>query len=158
MASCCCWVLYRWWPGRLLLYRYLLGMVGINNNIRNNHLLHWRLQVPHHWGLTFYPTEAPKYYTTTYVAPAYTTKAAEYYTTKAAEYYTTKAAEYYTTKAAEYYTKAPVYFTTTHAAPEYCTDVPKNYTTKGIPSITSLLSLLPHPFFAPSYYTTNAAE
>jgi hypothetical protein len=77
--------------GTAMVYRYLLGMVGTNNNIRNNRLLHWALQVPHHPGSTCYPTEAPKYCATPYVAPAYTTKAPEYYTTKAPEYYTTKA-------------------------------------------------------------------
>jgi hypothetical protein len=64
-------------------------MVGINNNMRKNRLLHWGLQVPHHRGSTFYPIEAPKYCTTTYVALAYTTQGAEYYTTQGAEYYTT---------------------------------------------------------------------
>ena len=51
-------------------------------------------------------TEPPKYYTTTYAAPAY-------YTTKAPEYYTTKYA------APAYYTEAPKYYTTTYAAPAY---------------------------------------
>ncbi len=91
-------------------------MVGINNNMRKNRLLHWGPQVPHHRRTTFYPIEAPKYCTTTYVAPAYTTQGAEYYTTQGVEYYT----------------KAAVYFNTTYSASEYFTDVSKYYTIKGI--------------------------
>jgi hypothetical protein len=47
MVACCCWVLYRWWLGRPLVCRFLLGMVGMNNNIRNNRSLHWGPQVLH---------------------------------------------------------------------------------------------------------------
>jgi hypothetical protein len=28
IASCCCWVLYRWWLGRRLVYRCLSGMAN----------------------------------------------------------------------------------------------------------------------------------
>jgi hypothetical protein len=72
--------------------------------------------VPSYYTEDCHTTEASKYCTTTYVAPAYTTKAAEYYTTKAAEYYT----------------NILVFFTTTYAAPEYYTDAPKYYTTEVI--------------------------
>jgi hypothetical protein len=34
MASCCCWVLYRWWLGRPLVYRCLLGMADTKPQCR----------------------------------------------------------------------------------------------------------------------------
>jgi hypothetical protein len=112
MVSCCCWVLYRWWLDRPLVYRSLwvwripnrnvAAALLHNNNFRNDQLLHRDLQ--------HYTNKAPEFYTTTYDCPGHYTDALKYYS--APSYYTTKVTEYYIT---------------THAAPSYFTEAPKYY-------------------------------
>ncbi len=71
MASCSCWVLYRWWLDRPLMYRCLLGMADIKPQLRRV-----PTQLTQRGSCTevfkYYTTKAPELYTKTYAAPSHT--------------------------------------------------------------------------------------
>jgi hypothetical protein len=127
--------------GTTMVYRYLLGMVGTNNSIRNNRLLHWALQVPHHPGSSCYPTEAPKYCATPRRHRS-----------------TTPRRHRHVKPRLQFTTLQPTFLQSTTTVMFQSTTPPRQ------PSITPLLTLIfttpkirTH-HSAPSYYTTKAAK
>jgi hypothetical protein len=86
MASCFCWVLYRWCDDRPLVYRCLLGMVQTKPQRR-------RLPTQ----LTQRPVPVPMspWYGANQTATPYTTYATTSSCTEVFQYYTTKASETY---------------------------------------------------------------
>jgi hypothetical protein len=107
MASCCCWVLYRWW----LVQPWCTDVS-------------WESWV---WRVSKHNTAVPSnYLASTSAAPACNTEALKCYTTMDPDYYTTAHV------APSYYAECPKYF-----FPSYTTKGSSRPTTSRLPSTAS---------------------